>query len=361
MKLLMMSSEFPPQPGGIGNHAYQLCWHLSEKGYYVELISDNRSMSGSEEVEFDKKLNFTVHRVGVTSPRAYMYFKRLYLLFKNAKYFDVIVASGKFPLWAVAFYKLFYNKKTVAIIHGSEVNFTNNLLKKSIDWALKRYNLVIAVSNFTSQLINNLKINTTVIPNGFSKWDEVSRIENFDVVGNPVLTTVGNVTERKGQENVIRLIPDLLKKYPDIHYHCVGIPTEVERFKQLAVEFKIADKVTFHGRLSTNDVYNILLKTDVFVMMSTETKTGDVEGFGIAILEANNLGIPAIGSKGCGIEDAIFHGKSGFLVNIDIFDEFESALQEILENKSRFKNEAIKWSEKFTWDSIVEKYIKALI
>lgn len=356
----MMSSEFPPQPGGIGNHAYHLCLNLSKKGYHVELISDSRSKSGNEETLFDKKLNYTVHRVGVKSPRIFMYFKRIYLLFKIAKKVDIIIASGKFPLWAVAFYRIFYRKKTVAIVHGSEVNFTNKLLNQSINWSLNKFNNVIAVSNFTKQLIANLNINTIVIPNGYNKWDHTQIEDTHEVVGNPVLTTVGNLTERKGQENVIKFLPKLQDKYPSIHYHCIGIPTELDRLKQLALELGVTDKVTFHGRLSSKNVYNILLKTDVFVMLSGETKTGDVEGFGIAILEANSLGVPAIGSKGCGIEDAIEQGVSGFLIDKNSVDDFQNALDKIINNASRFKRDSIAWSEKFTWESIIEKYIIAI-
>ena len=46
----------------------------------------------------------------------------------------------------------------------------------------------------------------------------------------PQLITVGNLTQRKGQHNMINALPELLKKYPDLHYHCVGIPTEIEQY-----------------------------------------------------------------------------------------------------------------------------------
>ena len=49
------------------------------------------------------------------------------------------------------------------------------------------------------------------------------------------------------------------------------------------------------------------------------TDKGEGEGFGIALLEANALGIPTIGALGSGIEDAIADGVSGKLIeNADI-------------------------------------------
>ena len=57
------------------------------------------------------------------------------------------------------------------------------------------------------------------------------------------------------------------------------------------------------------------MASDIFVMLSEETTTGDVEGFGIAVIEANALGIPTIGTMGSGLEDAISDKITGFLVN----------------------------------------------
>ena len=57
------------------------------------------------------------------------------------------------------------------------------------------------------------------------------------------------------------------------------------------------------------------MKSEIFIMMSEMTESGDVEGFGIAIIEANSLGLPSIGTLGSGIEDAIENNFSGVLVN----------------------------------------------
>ena len=51
--ILLITSEFPPQPGGIGNHAYYLALYLSKKGYEVQVIADQRDEDNSDEIEFD--------------------------------------------------------------------------------------------------------------------------------------------------------------------------------------------------------------------------------------------------------------------------------------------------------------------
>ena len=62
-------------------------------------------------------------------------------------------------------------------------------------------------------------------------------------------------------------------------------------------------------------LYEIYNQADIFIMLSQNDIKFDVEGFGIAILEANLLGIPAIGSRDTGIEDAIVHNETGKLVD----------------------------------------------
>ena len=95
-------------------------------------------------------------------------------------------------------------------------------------------------------------------------------------------------------------------------------------------------------------------------MLSEETKNGDVEGFGIAILEANAFGIPAIGSKGCGIEDAIDDGETGYLVNVTDVNSILKAVTDINNSYSDFSKNSILWSKNFNWDKIVLQYLEIL-
>ncbi|PWI31522.1 glycosyltransferase [Flavobacteriaceae bacterium LYZ1037] len=359
--ILIVTSEFPPQPGGIGYHAFNLAEQLQMHGYGVTVLADQRSKSGEEELGFDKSLAFQIKRVSWKSIRILMYLERLVLLFRLIKTNEVVLASGKFSLWMVAFVSLFYKKHYLAVIHGSEVNFKKYLLKKSIESALKRFSTIIAVSQYTQSLVSHLNLNTIVIPNGYDvkKWQTVVPVHGA-LQGYPQLMTVGNVTQRKGQLQVIKHLPQLLKIYPKIQYHCVGLPTEAKRFKQIAKDLGVAKHVVFHGRLEDTELQALLQVMDVFVMLSTETASGDVEGFGMALIEANALGIPSIGSKGCGIEDAILDGKSGCLVAHGNASEFQDALKNILEAHETYKIEAKKWADTHRWEDVIKTYIKII-
>ncbi|MDW5290734.1 glycosyltransferase family 4 protein [Formosa sp. PL04] len=359
--ILIVTSEFPPQPGGIGNHAYYLALYLYKNDYTVTVIADQRDVINVEELAFDANLPFRVERIALKTPRLGMYFNRVVKTMNAFKKADYVIATGKFSLWNVAFCSRFYNRKTLAVIHGTEVNFKNGYLKKAVDLALNRFGTIVAVSNYTSQLVSHLEKDVTVIPNGIeiAQW-EAEGLTPARLKGYPVLTTVGRVSTRKGQLQVISHLPELIKTFPDVHYHCIGIPTEADAFMAQAKSLSVDSYITFHGVVDAKILKEMLMATDVFVMLSTESTTGDVEGFGIAILEANALGIPSIGSKDCGIEDAILDGKSGFLIERDNTLAFEAALFGILEHPEVFKKEAVSWAKTHSWNAIIKRYIKVI-
>ncbi|WP_019038880.1 glycosyltransferase family 4 protein [Psychroflexus tropicus] len=361
-KILFLTSELPPQPGGIGNHAHQLARYFSNH-YEVTVIADQRSEDGKEEQEFDEQQDFSVSRVKRRRTLILTYLKRFFIARKLLKKNDILLVSGKFPLWVGGVLSLSSNKPIVVIIHGSEVQLSNALARHLTDWSLKRLDHIIAVSRFTLQLIESLNLEaTTVIPNGFDlpKTKVESSYDRNNKAIPLQLITVGNLTQRKGQHNVINVLPQLSQVYPDLIYHCVGIPTEINRLEKLAKALKVEQHVKFHGRVTEEEKFELLNQADVFMMLSEQTSTGDVEGFGIAILEANAMGLPAVGSLNCGIEDAIEDQLSGRLVNPHDVDQLVLAIKDIMNNQSQYSAQAKVWSEHFTWDRIGKKYLEVL-
>jgi phosphatidylinositol alpha-1,6-mannosyltransferase len=158
---------------------------------------------------------------------------------------------------------------------------------------------------------------------------------------------------------VIKALPGLVQKFPQVHYHMVGLPTYQNALQSLCKELKVTDHVSFHGRLpQKEDLLHAYASADIFIMLSENQPDGDVEGFGIAILEANAFGIPAIGAKGCGIEDAISLA-SGILVDGDNPQEISAAVETILNNYEAYSKGARAWSEKYNWADLVKKVIHA--
>lgn len=363
-RVLFFVSEFPPQPGGIGNHAWNLTCELRRRGAEVKVVTDGRSGGGVEEQEFDQKCPFDVHRtpfaiVGVRQIQRILSYCRLVTQWKP----EFVVASGRFPLLLTALFS--GGARRVAVLHGTEAGVPGSSVRRIVLSALRRYPIVIAVSHFTRSYFELAEDDSSVsvIPNGVASDRFFSSDEESSAPyrGRPLLATVGNVTRRKGQDNVIRALPVLIERYPELVYHIAGIPTEKEAFLRLAKDLKVEDHVVFHDAVSEGELHNLLRATDVFLMLSAKTVSGDVEGFGIAILEANLLGVPAVGSRGCGIEDAIDHGSSGLLVNPESDLAVADAVEAILADRGRFSKNALEWVRQHSWQEIGSRYEAAMV
>ena len=356
--ILLITSEFPPQPGGIGQHAYDLAYHLAltEK---VKVLTDQRSADGKEENEFDAQQNFQVMRTPRYPILLFTYMQRLIIALQLAGKNDIVLVSGKFSLWQGGLIRLLKHQPIIAIIHGTEVLLANTYLKKLTDQCLQSFDHVIAVSHYTLDLVKHLQLQqTSVIPNGIQlKHQPTAKTK---VTKEVQLITVGNLTQRKGQHNVIQALPQLVQQYPKLIYHCVGIPSNKQQLINLADELQVRDHIEFYGRVSHQEKERLLQQADIFMMLSERTKSGDVEGFGIAILEANQFGTPAIGSINSGIEDAIKEGNSGRLVNPHEQEAIVQAVEQILTDYEHYSFQSTQWVRKFEWKNIANTYKKII-
>src|SRR5690606_28807668 len=124
---------------------------------------------------------------------------------------------------------------------------------------------VIYVSQYTANPMYGVGIHArrvTVIPNGadISRFKQLSSEVLTDcrqekqLPDGFLLLTVGNVTERKGQDVVIRALPHILKQVPDTHYLIAGLPTKRDEFLAIARELGVESHVHFLGRVVADDL-----------------------------------------------------------------------------------------------------------
>jgi phosphatidylinositol alpha-1,6-mannosyltransferase len=263
-----------------------------------------------------------------------------------------------------ALIKLKYGKSANihAFVHGSELSNKNKLFYFLTLNSLKYVENIWAVSSYTKSIIlthlNNKVI--TILPNGIwpDDWEKESSVnEKVELNGNPKLLTVGQLSLRKGQVRVIKALPELLKFYPSIHYHMVGLPTIKNELLKLSHSNNSNTHLTIHGRISATHMLEQFYKnSQIFIMLSENQLDGATEGFGIAILEANYFGKPAIGAKGCGIEDAIEDGKNGRLVDGNNIAEITEALRDIMNNYEAYSIRAKNWANQHNWSIIINKF-----
>jgi phosphatidylinositol alpha-1,6-mannosyltransferase len=367
MKLLLISSEFPPGPGGIGHHAYSLCNALLRKGHDVMVMTVTDFATQEQITRFDAQQSFRVVRFPRIGWKTYINRVRMTHQVLSVNSFDYVLLTGKFSLWLGLYIKLmFRGTKTAAIVHGSEVNPSGKFVRMLTHYSLTKPDMIVPVSQFTKTLLPPViqeRMNIRIIPNGIdtgllSTYTAEPRLE---LIGYPRLLTVGHVSPRKGQHRVIAALPVLRKFFPDLHYHIVGRPIDRDKLMGLATKLGVMDMVTFHGTAESHQsLASYYSGADVFMLLSENQPNGDVEGFGIVALEANYFGLPVVGAKYCGVEDAVDDGSSGVLVDGDDVNAIIEAVKTCVHEQARMRENAKEWALRHEWNEIVHQFLEVL-
>jgi glycosyltransferase involved in cell wall biosynthesis len=363
---LIISSEFPPGPGGIGKHAYCMAKGLLNNAAHVTVVCDMDYANEAEIEEFLQKAPKGIDIKRIKRNGVFTYFNRIKTVLNLCKQYryQKIIVTGRFSLWLGWLLKRAFGNKIQmhAIIHGSELLIGTEIRRQFTVKSLNLMDKLSAVSSYTSTLTKNAGIEKkiNVIPNGIdvAEWNQKEPIEPFTWTGYPKLLTVGSITERKGQHNVIQALPKILTEFPDAHYHIVGKPDDEAILRKLIVSLGLVKNVTIYGKLSTPEVRRAYVTADIFCMLSEHTNSGDVEGFGIAILEAAINGVPTIASNNTGTVDAVQYGKTGYLVNPKDPEAILNAINKILKSdRINMRQDCISWAAMHDWNLIAKELL----
>jgi len=131
----------------------------------------------------------------------------------------------------------------------------------------------------------------------------------------PLLLSVARLVRRKGIDTVIEAMPAILADHPTTTYVVVGTGPDLERLQALARTLGVADHVRFLGDIEEEDLPACYAAADLFILPAREIPAEDeVEGFGIAYVEAAASCVPSIAAVSGGVADAVVDGVSGVLV-----------------------------------------------
>ncbi|MBL7843320.1 MAG: glycosyltransferase family 4 protein [Cyclobacteriaceae bacterium] len=358
MRILFLSSEFPPGPGGIGAHAHNLAHQLIVHNYQVVVYTAARSDYPSH--TFDGAQQATIIRYSAYSKSVVRLVHLVKHVWKYRKGCDWIILSGLTNLALFSIIRILLKSKILGLVHGHEIVMAKGVTGFLVRRALLRTDHIVAVSEFAKGILrdNGIVRPVTTIPNGVNLPEKTSvRRLNPNKL---VLITVGSVTKRKGQHNVIAALPGIVERFGHVEYHVVGIPRQKEEIETLAQKLGVSNQIFLHGALNDEQRDALMLQADIFMMLSENLPDGDVEGFGIAVLEANGFGLPAIGSKDTGVEQAIDHGRSGYLVDAKDPERICDAIGDILNHYEKFSTSAIAWAQQHDWRRIGKMYLDIL-
>lgn len=143
----------------------------------------------------------------------------------------------------------------------------------------------------------------------------------------PLLLTVARMTPQKGYDVLLEAVPQILRHYPDAYFAWVGEGPEREALSTRAHDMGVASAVHFLGH--RDDVPALMSAADLLILPSR------FEGHPIAALEALSLGLPVVGTRVCGMDEAVADGETGLLVDPEHPEALAAAIVELLGDPAR--------------------------
>ncbi len=130
-----------------------------------------------------------------------------------------------------------------------------------------------------------------------------------------LMASVGQLSPHKGHDTAIRALAWLAGKYPDLQLLVAGGGGDLQRYKSLARETGVADRVVFTEKQVSN-VWEVYRAADLTLSL---TKEG--EAFGLVPFESCYMGTPFIAPCFGAVTEFVENGETGMLVDTNCLDQ----------------------------------------
>lgn len=353
LRRVLLTLEFMPSHGGV-----ERLLHERARQFQPEALTVIAPwLKGAE--AFDAEQPYRIARVRsrlLSVPFARRAVQTLYPIYRffslnRKERFELVECGQAFPFTLFAYLQ---HKLTgipyMVWIHGNDllavkrIPIVCGLLRR----ALLSASCVIVISNFVANLVREVGVEEARIQllhpaidvERFLKGDGSRQLRRrLSLEGKRVILTVGRLVERKGADQVIRSLPELVQKYPDLVYVVVGSGPEEPALKLLARELHVEPHVVFAGSVSHEELPAYFQMASVFTMPSRFiAKKATVEGFGLVFLEAGAAGLPVVAGRAGGVTDVVRDMETGLLVDPESVPEITRALDRILSDEKLAKS-----------------------
>lgn len=365
MKILYISHLHPPKNapleniGGMQRVSIQLVKELNKRSdITVKTVIQHASWRGIE-----LKTTFFLANLAYKLPHIVKEFEA-----------DIILFSSMVTASLARFTRNRINIPMVTINHGQDVTMPISFYQKFIPKVFKSLDGVISVSEATRQECIKRGMHPDkgiALPNGFDvsnagiTYDkdeskkELERIFKINLENKSLLITVGRQIKRKGHEWFITEVLPKIKS--NVVYLAIGDGPEHKHLKKLTHSLPYKEDIFFVGKQSDTLLHKVYAAADVFIMPNIPVQ-GDMEGFGVVLLEANLASTPAVATDLEGIKDVLEDGNNGYKVPVRDSISFASKVDDILSDTypTLSQNTRNYVLQKFAWNNVAEEYISYL-
>lgn len=352
---LFLAPDLIGPPGGIARVCALVCRALTEADEEIATVSlhdhGDASMIAAERFP---KMTYSACQSG----RVKFVLKAITQALQRRP--TVVFAAHPYFSHITYFIARMVGARSVVMIHGTDAWYRLSWLRR---WALQRVDVVISVSHFTAK--------QAALANGFS-LSKVRVVHNcldpeLPMAPRPngthpelCLLTVARIKEgeAKGHDQVIKALPELLIRFPNLKYSIVGDGDGRHMLERLAEDEGVAHAVRFHGTVSEQELMRHYARASLFIMPSRS------EGFGLAFIEAMALSKPAIGGNLDAAPEVIIDNDTGYVVDPDSTAQIVDRVSRLLSDEKLREQMGMRASthvgQSFSYLSFKENLFKSL-
>ena len=203
----------------------------------------------------------------------------------------------------------------------------------------QRGDLFIANTNYTRRRILDIgapEARTVRLPVGLYP-DRFPFRARAAMPGQPIrFLSIGRLVEKKGHVYAIEALALVRTAGIDAKLSIIGEGPTRETLEAAIRRLRLGDHVHLFGRRTQEEVARLADAADIFVLASTSARSGDVEGQGLVLQEAQALGMPVIASNHNGFPEGLIEGESGLLVAERDPAALSAAMIELARNPDRW-------------------------
>lgn len=360
MRLLLVTNDYPPEPGGIQQTLVNLIDRWDDP---VRVLAPGHPGAESDPrvVRHERSFMLPTRQV------------RQWIEGHVAEFLpDVILFGAPHPL---AMLGPSLHKRTgrpyVVMTHGSEVMIPSAIpgLRQVLAWSLRSAATVFAVSEFTADRVNRLSgrrvdfLGAGVdIENFHPGIRQVSESSEWEAPThhNPSTFTLGCVSRfvvRKGHTRVLRAAAELRSRGHNVEVLMVGWGPLVERVRGRAVRLGVPTR--FEIGVPWERLPALYREMDAFVMPARSRWFGrEIEGLGIVYLEAAATGLPVLAGSSGGAPEAIDPGITGLVADSvgEIVQAVETWLADPATAQAMGRSGRERTENGFTWDAVMDRF-----
>jgi phosphatidylinositol alpha-1,6-mannosyltransferase len=339
MNVLLLTTDFPPLIGGIGTFARNLARGLQSAGVRVSVVTSVaaavREPVGDLVV---RRGPAPLDRKGLKIvPLTWLTLRER----RPAEPTRVLAMAWTHEGTTALLLRRCLGLPYALVAHGSEI------LRHRAGWGRRPMravfagaDAVICNSDFTRRLVQSEGlareahvVNPPVeMPELPTPGARARLEERLGLRGRRVLLTAARMVKRKGHARVLEALAELKERYPDLVYVATGDGPLRSALRDLATARGLADSVRMPGPVSDEDLA-CLFHTATIYVSPAEPDDDDIEGFGIALVEAGLCGTPVVAGRGGGVGDAVVDGETGLLIDAGDRGALRESLVRLLDDR----------------------------